>query len=256
MIHSVGENTDFIGILSAFSPENPFACRIISLYNSYSPHLAFVDYWLISDENGNITGAAARNGSSFLLFLTDSTDLDEVSSFLRVSGAASILCDGKYKLNFSSVRTSEGVILSRNTLFVPIDNSLCIVQPDIRDAYYLIVRCADENFTPPAFEDFYVDVNHKLRHQTMRMYGIREKNRLVAVAMTVAESKDGAVLGALACDPDFRNRGYGSALIKYISNLLISENKTVFLHRAQNANVSFYHKLGFTQSGEWQEYYF
>ena len=93
MIQAVTENTDFAGAIRPFSALDPFACRILSLYQSYRPELVFVDYWLqIDGESGSVTGAVARNGSNFILFLTDKSDLDEVSSFVRVSGAAGIIC--------------------------------------------------------------------------------------------------------------------------------------------------------------------
>ena len=132
---------------------------------------------------------------------------------------------------------------------------MSFVQPDIRDAYSLIVKCADESFVPPSFEDFYVDVNHKLRHGSISLCAIEEEGRTVALAMTVAESKSGAVLGAVSCDPDFRRRGYGSAVVKRLTNILTGEGKTVFLHRAQNANAAFYTELGFSEVGSWREYY-
>ena len=95
MIQAVTENTDFAGAIRAFSALDPFACRILSLYQSYRPELVFVDYWLqLDDESGAVTGAVARNGSNFILFLTDKSDLDEVSSFVRVGGAAGIICSG------------------------------------------------------------------------------------------------------------------------------------------------------------------
>lgn len=256
MIISANEVNDFKSSVSKISDNDPFACRIISLYNSYPPELAFVDYWIISDEDGKCTGAAARSGTNFVLFLTDGSDLEEISSFMRVAGASSILCSGKYNLDLFGYKKTTGAVLVRNTPFEFDGDSLNIVEPDIKDAYDLIVRCADDNFKPPLFEDFYVDINHKLRHKTMRIYGISDNGTLVAVAMTVAESGDGAVLGAVSCDPDYRKRGYGSSIVKYISNRLIAENKAVFLHRAENANVSFYDNLGFKQSDEWCEYFF
>ena len=129
-----------------------------------------------------------------------------------------------------------------------------IIEPDIRSAYDLIVKCADENFTPPEFEDFYVDVNHKLRHNAIRLYGICDGETLAAIAMTVAESGDGAVLGAVACHPDYRRSGYGSKIVSSLTNTLIAEGKAVYLHRAQNANAAFYQKLGFDNCGSWREY--
>lgn len=256
MIISANKANDFISSVKNLYNCDPFACRIISLYNSYSPALAFVDYWMTADDiSGRCTGAVARNGSSFILLLSDETNLDEVSSFMRVAGASSAICDAKYKLDIFGSKSVTGSILVRNSAFENIDNTVNIITPDIKSAYDLIVECADENFRPPAYENFYVDINHKLRHNTMRMYGVVEDDVLAAVAMTVAESDNGAVLGAVACSPDYRRCGYGSTIVKYISNRLIEEDKAVFLHRAKNANVSFYNNLGFTEAGKWREYY-
>lgn len=257
MIVSSNEAKDFVSSVSEISNNNPFACRIISLYNSYSPELAFVDYWMIAEEkSGKCVGAIARSGTDFIVFLTDACDIEEISSFMRVAGASSVICDGKYELDIYGSKSVTGSVLQREKEFETLENELNIIEPEIKEAYELIVKCADENFKPPLFEDFYVDVNHKLRHKTMRMYGIKEDGTLVAVAMTVAESENGAVLGAVSCDPEYRKRGYGSNIVKYISNRLINENKTVYLHRAENANVYFYNNLGFEETGKWREYYF
>lgn len=257
MIVSANETNDFVSSIFKISENDPFACRIVSLYNSYNPELAFVDYWMIAnDESGICTGAIARSGTNFILFITDDCDLEEVSSFMRVAGATTALCNGKYRLDVFGSKCIDGSVLVREDEFEIIDENLNVFIPDIKDAYDLIVKCADENFVPPAFEDFYVDVNHKLRHNAMRIYGIKENDVLVAVAMTVAESDNGAVLGAVSCDPEYRKHGYGSSIVKYITNRLIEENKSVFLHRAKNANVSFYNNLGFNEIGIWREYYF
>ncbi len=209
MIVTAKEN--YINVIMNLSAEDPFACRIISQYNSYDSSLAFVDYWTIIDD---------------------------------------------FNLNLYGSKSVSGVILKKSEPFKNVDESINFDVPDIKEVYNLIVSCADENFVPPPFDDFYVDVNHKLRHNATRMYGVYDGTKLVAMAMTVAESSNGAVLGAVSCHPDYRKHGYGSTVVKYISNRLIAENKTVYLHRAKNANQSFYNNLGFEQCGSWQEYYF
>lgn len=257
MIVSASEINGFVNSVANLSDNDPFACRIISFYNSYAPDLAFVDYWLINDNlSGKCTGAIARSGTAFILLLNEDTDTDEVSSFMRVAGASSVICNAQYKLDLFESKSITGPILVKNTPYENIDEEIKIIQPDIRSAYNLIVKCADNNFVPPDFEDYYVDVNHKLRHNAMRICGICKNEKLAAVAMTVAESKNGAVLGAVACDPQFRKRGYGSHIVKHLSNQLINEGKTVYLHRAKNSNKLFYENLGFKESGEWREYYF
>ncbi len=253
MIVSVLEAPDFVAAVLKTSNNNPFACRILSLHQCYPPELAFVDYWMTADENGICTGAIARNGSNFILFLTEKSDLDEIGSFVRISGASAVLCEGGYDLDFSD-RITDGVVM-KITHPIDIEVEDRIIEPDIRSAYDLIVKCADENFTPPEFEDFYVDVNHKLRHKAIRLYGICDGETLAAIAMTVAESGDGAVLGAVACHPDYRRSGYGSKIVSCLTNTLVSEGKAVYLHRAKNANAAFYQNLGFENCGTWREYH-
>lgn len=256
MIVSANNAESFIEKVKEVSAEDPFACRIISLCNSYNPGLVFVDYWLLQNENGESNGAIARNGSNFILLLTEKSDIEEISSFMRVAGASAVICDGKFKLDLFGSKTKEGSVLLRNTSFEKEETSYSFVEPDIKSAYELILKSADDNFTPPEFDDFYVDVNHKLRHKTLRLSGIVEDGELIAVAMTVAESNFAAVLGAVATNPDRRNQGLGSSLIKFLTNELVEENKSVYLHRAQNANIDFYKNLGFTEYGIWREYYF
>ena len=170
---------------------------------------------------------------------------------MRVAGASGVICSGKYELDLNRPSFS-GPVLVCSGPFGTEDADL--VTPDIKAAYELIVRCADENFHPPVFEDFYVDVSHKLRHNAMSLVGVQENGELVAIAMTVAESENGAVLGAVACLPEYRKKGYGSQVVRSLTSRLIAQNKRVYLHRAQDANVSFYEKLGFCECGTWREY--
>ena len=60
MIQSANEAVGFVAAIHELKADDPFACRIISLYHCYPPQLVFVDYWLIrDDESGDVTGAAA-----------------------------------------------------------------------------------------------------------------------------------------------------------------------------------------------------
>lgn len=253
MIRSVCDDSAFIEAVASFSTDDPFTCRLISLCRSYPPTLRFVGYWLITDEAGKTNGAIARNGSSFLLYLTDHSDCAEVSDFLHMAGAAEVLCDGKYTLeNFAHV--SEGILM-KTTRPVPADREdRSFFAPDLRAVHALLLQCTDDDFSPPAFEDFYVDVNHKQRHGTVRLCGVNSGDQLAAAAMTVAECDGCAVLGAVACRPDFRRQGFGTAVVSQLTNQLIAEGKTVFLHRANGKNAAFYSHLGFTSCGTWREY--
>lgn len=250
MIRLATEDFNIEPYFDILTPGDPFGCRIKSLYKVYNYNLSFADFWAQIADN-KCTALIARLETSFILRLTDEADMEEISSFLRVSGGLSFLCDGRYSLSGSFTRT-EGVILTRDS-YMEADEGFNIINPTVKEVYDVISRCRGDDFSVPNYESFALDVSHKLKKGCARVYGI-EENTLQACIMTLAESEDCAVFGALATLPESRGRGFGACLVKYLSNVLISEGKMVFLHRAKNNNKEFYNKLGFKEYGIWAEY--
>lgn len=236
--------------IEELSYKNPFGCRIKALYKTYDYPLAFVDYW-VQLIGGKAVSLIARMETSFILRLTDDSDLEEVSSFIRIAGANNIICDGKYELDCNMKRVSGPVFVSNDSM--ELDRNFQVFTPHIKDVYNLISKCRSENFSVPNYESFALDVAHKQSKNTLRIYGIGD-SQLICCIMTLAETDTDAVLGALATDPDFRRLGHGAFLIKYINNALVKEGKSVYLHRAPDENVEFYNKLGFIQHCTWAEY--
>ena len=82
MILTADNCEKFISTIESLDGLDPFACRIISLCTSYQPVLPFVDYWTVfDDKTKNPTGAIARNGTDFILFLTDKSDINTISIY-------------------------------------------------------------------------------------------------------------------------------------------------------------------------------
>lgn len=237
--------------INSLAVGNPFGCRIISLYNTYDYNLPFVDFW-VQLNDGKCTALIARLETAFILQITDYADMDELSAFMRVSGAASIIADGKYLLDCGLDKIT-GPILQSNAVMEN-ERLFNIIEPTVKEVYSVISKCVSKNFSVPSYESFALDVAHRLSKKTLRIYGIKENEMLLSCIMTLAESGDSAVLGALATDPDHRHSGFGTFLIKYINNVLVGEGKSIFLHRAPDENIEFYNKLGFERFGTWAEY--
>ncbi len=255
MIKIADKDFDISMLLKTISKGNPFGSRIYSLYNCYDYNLPFVDFW-VQIKNNICVSAVGRLGTQFIVQLTDLSDLEEISSFLRVAGATSILCDNKYKLDVFQKSLKTGAVLKFYGSPYEIEENYSLCVPTVKEAYELLVLCKEEGFEAPDFESFNLDVSHKLRHNAVRMIGLKEENELKAVAMTVAETDTDAVLGAVASHPDCRNKGYGSFMVKTLTNSLLEENKNIYLHRAIDKNISFYSNLGYKVFGKWCEYYF
>lgn len=255
MIKIIDNKVNINSFLQQFTKGDPFGCRIYSLFNCYNCELPFVDFW-VQINNGMCTAAISRLGTQFVAQITQKADIEELSSFFRISGSTSVLCDYKYKLDVFAENIESGAILKffGNPYDINSDNE--IIEPTIEEAFKLLNICSDKGFETPDFESFNLDVSHKLRHNTIRMIGVNEKDKLAAVGMTVAETGTDAVLGAIASHPQYRNKGLGSLMVQMLTNSLLKENKNIYLHRAMDKNISFYSRLGYKVYGKWCEYIF
>lgn len=248
---------DIKNYLDKFPGDDPFVCRIASLFNAYKELIPFADFWVQLDKNKNGVAALSRLGTQFVLYLTDSADLEEIASFIRVAGASSLLMDGRYTLDLKSKRESAGRIMRYIFPKPQLLENDHVISPKLKDVYNLLVENFPDNSNLPDCESFCLDISFKQRRNTSRVYGIEDKEgSLVSCAMTVAETKSCAVIGAVATGKGYRNKGFGTYMTKYITSCLFREKKKIYLYREENKNEKFYNTAGYINCGTWKERYF
>ena len=98
--------------------------------------------------------------------------------------------------------------------------------------------------TMPAFDEWYVDVSHRLRHGNCTLAGISRENETVSTAMTVAQSPKAIVIGAVATAPTARKRGYAAQCIGYLAE--IHKDKTIMISPKNPYAEQLYSDMGFT----------
>lgn len=103
------------------------------------------------------------------------------------------------------------------------------VQPPAspRSVYPLLAQCFEDGLS--AFDSWYVDVSHRLRHGCCHMVVLSDAQGPAATAMTVAECHGAALLGAVATRPDCRSRGYASACVSTLAHTMLAKGKAVWI---------------------------
>jgi predicted GNAT family acetyltransferase len=84
-------------------------------------------------------------------------------------------------------------------------------------------------------------------HTLGRFLGIRNGERLVAMAGERLHVDGFHEISAVCTHPDYRGRGYGAALMRTVGDRMLAEGATPFLHTyADNASaIALYRRLGF-----------
>ena len=101
------------------------------------------------------------------------------------------------------------------------------------------------------FKSWYVDISHRVRHGTAKAYTLCINDEIIASGILSSIIEGNAVLTAVRCEPEFRNMGYGSALVSAICN---DVKGAVHIMRDDGMNEGFYSRLGFKESGRWRIY--
>ena len=235
--------------LSRLLPDREAAVRIRALCEAYGTRYSFLRFW--SGDRGECI--ALMDGQAILV--CDTADLypdnDELLCFLSMQPEIrSIRTDAQtaeWLFAHLGGHLKTGEVMQPTRKFI---ESSAMVKPFAeRETYPLLERVFGD--AVPPFEAWYVDVSHRRRRDLCRIVGIEERGEAAAVAMTVAECTGHALIGAVATAPQCRGKGYASACVSTLTQLLQYEKKQVWLSPKNEKAKCLYEHLGFKTVGRW-----
>lgn len=95
-------------------------------------------------------------------------------------------------------------------------------------------------------------VQRKYKDHTGRGFNIKNsKGVIVSSAETGAENKDSAMVLGVCSDPDYRGKGYATAVVSKLCDALLSEGKSLCLFYDNPKAGKIYKDLGFKDIGIW-----
>lgn len=224
-------------LLQLVSKADINACRIACLLESYGTGYDFAKFWIQYDDSGKPVSAAARYYSDITLFTSEDSDIDELKEFIGITGGSRFKNDDSVVMRLASRENIRTAVK---------DGAEMIPSPDLNRVYRLLESCRESGFDVPRYEDFILDMSHKIRHGTALCAAVEYQGEYVSCAMTVAQSESCAVIGAVAVKKGSRRLGFGSACVSHLCEMLGS--REIFIVRLKDRNREFYERLGFIES--------
>ncbi|TYB83790.1 MAG: GNAT family N-acetyltransferase [Kosmotoga sp.] len=91
-----------------------------------------------------------------------------------------------------------------------------------------------------------------IRNGSKRSYYLETDGKVISTASTSAESKDAAMIVAVATDKRYRNKGYATAVMSKLCADLLKEGKTPCLFYNNPSAGKIYERMGFRRIGFWK----
>ena len=225
-------------------PASEAAVKILCMAEAYGPERAFIHFW--KGEGGLLL--ALLDGTATLL--PGTAEREELALFLSMQEEIRLLrTDRETAVELAPLLpgwvVETGDVMTPARPFSPVTAS----EWPAREIYPLLRECFGE--TVPPFEVWYGDVNHRQRHGFCRIAAVEAEGKPVASAMTTAECRGGAVIGAVATLPAYRGRGYASACVSSLTARLQAEGRRIYLSPKNECAAKLYAGLGYASCGGW-----
>lgn len=207
---------------------NALYIKISSLYKAYGTENSFCDFWTQTDNNDDVTAIICKFYSAITVCALGNADVNEISQFLDVVGYSEVQSNASIKKDNQQF---ESVLLDTNGS-AEIDYSISIEKAK---KCYFILNQYPEEIALGDFDEWYVDISHRIRHKTAFII-----NHINSTALCL-NAEHGVLLNGIAVDNQHKGTGLGKKLINEICK---STNGGIFAICSKE-NLGFYQHLGF-----------
>lgn len=226
---------------------NPFSIRIKALYKAYG-NSKFCGFYCDTETNSIM----AKCGD--VLILDGELQIDEnvLLSFCQVLGINTVMCSNKFQYSFP--QKSEGYILKYKEGLSPKISNKIIFNDRLREIYSLITENLDNYLNVLPFDEYYVDLSHKVRHNFAMTAVAYSDDKPCCCAIASFMCDHGAVISAVCTDKQYRGKGFATQTVcALIDKIKSKEIENIYLQIEDESLLDFYYPLGFSAVGTWQE---
>lgn len=216
--------------------KNYVAVKIKSLYLSYGSQYDFCQFYA-QTQNNETLAVIVKFYHSASVFVINSNNLEELYGFLQSICVNEVTSNIELNLNTKKSVFEQLLFLNNKKTGSEISNNLSF--EDYNQAYNHFKNDKSGNISVGSFNDWYVDLSHRIRHNSAKLICSSE---FAAVCITDSENLiiNGIVVNA-------KNKGIGTELITQIKNESIENS--IFVACSQSTQ-QFYLKNNFKNIGK------
>lgn len=223
--------------------------RIFACYLSYGTKFPFCEFW-VQIKNEKVCAAVSRLDGAVTVCGAP-CNFEELAEFLSAVGFSDIFCMAGVAENLPFKRLSSGCVLSGG-FGSEEDEQLLDYTAPLSDIYEILKTGGAADIQIGAFDSWYTDVSHRVRHSTALTAAFVSGGKPAACIMCSALTETSALIGGVTVLPEYRGRGIGKKLVSGMCYRLLKSGRRLWLC-CREEKYAFYKALGFERSGFWEQ---
>lgn len=222
--------------LSDFDFTDALSVKLRCLAAAYGFGYPFCTFWL-QYKNGIATAAVCKFYSAITVAAADNADINELCDFVSVIGYSEIIAP--FEPNNCNCRGCTAVFAATKNISLNFQAQMPKID-DCKAAYGILANNGGDAVKMGSFDDWYVDINHRVRHNAARLVLANH-----TAAVILCDGKN-AYLNGIAVEK--AERGCGNAT-RTLSSISGNDGKLFVLCR--ESERGFYEKCGFVFYGKY-----
>lgn len=209
---------------------------------SYGTGYPFLEAW--EQHCGDTLTAVITRfyGSTVICTLPESSPdgVQELTSFQDITGSGAVMLDSTLfgvPPSGCMMKLERG----RDCKAVPTTDAVTFAEDRNFREFYAHLVSNNPGYLPAAFDDWYVDFSHRIRHGTAHSVLLYADGQPCATIAALSVTDHAVFLGAVSTDPAYCGRHYAFTLLNFITNQYA--DRTIFLCCKADKRA-FYEKAG------------
>ena len=248
--------TNFEAFRTACGYEQVFGSKILTARAAYGVTHPDHRFWL-AEREGEPVGALYLNGKVLIISADNGIKADEVAPFVREHGVTE--GDSDWQLCQKLLDRLGGVTESSYYMVYrggPIEGSFDDIAPaDLQEVFSVLQQSHEYYRTHLKFEPWSADLTRRMECGFTEVYQLMADGKVVGTGSIISQDETCGAIAAVAVIPEYRHRGLGSRMSRFLVQRIQSLGKTPRLISGYDAVAELYMKIGFAPCGRWGELY-
>ena len=236
--------------------EQVFGSKILTACAAYGTDDPSHRFWLAFD-GGAPAGALYWSGGVLVISANDRIDPDEVAALVREHGVHEVdsdwaLCEQLHARLGGTTESSYYMVYAGG----PVEESFDDIVPGELPAVFSVLQQSHEYYrTHLQYGPWADDLTRRMARGCTEVYQLMLGGQPVATGSILSQDETCGAIAAVAVLPEFRHRGLGSRMSRFLVGRIRALGKTPRLIAGYDGVAELYRKIGFVPCGRWGELY-